>query len=239
MRLNAQAAPPTTPAEALAASLRELVIGFLPDPLFEDRKHWGLQQEMGDHIHWKGQGIHVHPVVVKEMKNHGHWWMVRITAPQMAKSLLFDIRDVIRPEPEKTTFNVFISFECDLEYDKQTWRRGVRTYAGSVRARLRVLLTLKCEMTTRTETTAKLLPDTIFRLRVTDSNLAYDNLVVEHVPGIGGEAARILGDAVHAGMTQWKPSLERNLIAKVNAAIVKAGDTKDVRIGLTSLLGKK
>jgi hypothetical protein len=33
--------------------------------------------------------------------------------------------------------------------------------------------------------------------------------------------------------------MERHLIEKANAAIVKAADTKEIRVGLNSLLGKK
>jgi hypothetical protein len=38
---------------------------------------------------------------------------------------------------------------------------------------------------------------------------------------------------------QLKPSLERKLLEKGNAAIVKAADSKEVRVSLTKLLGGK
>jgi hypothetical protein len=87
--------------------------------------------------------------------------------------------------------------------------------------------------------TKGLLPDAVFRLRVVESDLGYDNLVVEHTAGVGGEAAKVLGDAFIGGVRLWKPSLERRLLAKANEAIVKAADTKEVRLGVTSLIGKK
>jgi hypothetical protein len=40
-------------------------------------------------------------------------------------------------------------------------------------------------------------------------------------------------------MHQWHPSFERDLLAKADAAIVKAGDTKEIRIGLSRWFGKK
>jgi hypothetical protein len=62
---------------------------------------------------------------------------------------------------------------------------------------------------------------------------------VEHIAGVGGEAAKLLGDAARSSMKHWHPSFERRLIEKANEAVVKAGDTKEVRLGLTGLLGKK
>jgi hypothetical protein len=63
--------------------------------------------------------------------------------------------------------------------------------------------------------------------------------VVEHIAGLGGEAAKLLGDAARGSIKQWRPSMEHELLAKANVAIVKAGDTKEVRVSLSKLLGKK
>ena len=104
-----------------------------------------------------------------------------------------------------------------------------------MRARLRVSLNLTCELTTRFEPSARILPDIILRLRVLKATTAYDQLVVEHLPGFGGQPAKILGEVVVDNMKKWHPSIERNLLERLNAAIVKAGDSKDIRIGLSGL----
>ena len=39
------------------------------------------------------------------------------------------------------------------------------------------------------------MPNIIFRLRVTKADVTYDNLVVEHLNGVGGSAARLMGEA--------------------------------------------
>ena len=77
-----------------------------------------------------------------------------------------------------------------------------------------------------------------FRLRVTRAEVGFDNLVVEHVAGVGGDAAQVLGDAARACLHQWRPSLEKRLLDKAAAAIVKAGDTREVRLSLSKLMGK-
>ena len=79
------------------------------------------------------------------------------------------------------------------------------------------------------------LPDLVFRLRVVKSEVAYDDLVVEHVPGLGGDAAKLLGEAVRASIKHWHPGLERKLLEKANHAILKGGDSKEVRVSLSKL----
>ena len=71
---------------------------------------------------------------------------------------------------------------------------------------------------------------------MTKADLKYDNLKFEHIAGVGGEAAQIIGEAAHAAVTQWRPSIERDLLARANAAIVKAGGEREVRLSLTKLL---
>ena len=46
-------------------------------------------------------------------------------------------------------------------------------------------------------------------LKVTKAELGYENLKFEHLAGVGGEAAELIGEAGHKLLTQWKPSLER------------------------------
>jgi hypothetical protein len=134
-------------------------------------------------------------------------------------------------------FTALLAADADVVLDRQTWKQGVRFYSGSVRARLRVQLALRCEAVTRIEG-GKLLPEAVFRLRVLQAEVGYNNFVVEHIAGVGGDAAKVLGETAHATLQRLRPSLERRLLEKANAAIVKAGDTKEVRVILLSLLGK-
>ena len=100
-------------------------------------------------------------------------------------------------------------------------------------------MTLHCEATARLDDSGGLLPDALFRLRVLQAESGFDNFVVEHIAGLGGEAAKLLGDAARGSLKQWRPSMERELLARTNAALVKSADTKEVRVSLSKLLGKK
>ena len=77
------------------------------------------------------------------------------------------------------------------------------------------------------------------RMRVKEAKLNYYDLTVEHTAGVGGDLAKTFGDVFHEAVKTLKPSLEQKLLSKANAAIVKAADTKEVRLGLGKLFGGK
>jgi hypothetical protein len=211
------------PGGDLAGRLREFVLTGLPQPLFEDHRKWGLQK--------KGP--------LGKMRNDGRWWRVTVTGRDLRDTLLLDVRDVATPRPGTTAFTLHLVFDAGVLLERQTWVGGARLYSGSTRARLRLRLTLGCEAVTRLEKNGSWLPDAVIRLRVVRSDFRYDNLVVEHTAGLSGEAAKLLGDAFVGGLRRWKPSLERRLVEKANAAVVKAADTKEVRVSLLGLMGAK
>jgi hypothetical protein len=218
--------------------LRELLVRNLPTPLYEASPGWGRTVKTTTGFRWTGSGLRVHPHARKEDKNDGVWRKVRITAEDLPRSLLCKLRDIQHPEPGRIIFQVLLAFDARVQYEQQNWKAGVRLYSGSARARLQVQLTLDCELSTRLEWAGKIPPDVVFRLHVVRSNLSYNHVVVEHIAGVGGEAAKLLGEAIQRGIHQWRPSLERNLLTKANAAIEKAADTKEIRIGLGSLLSE-
>ncbi len=226
-------------AAPLAASLRALLIEAVPQPLYKDDSHWGQQKVVAVGVKWRGQGLRVHPEPQYQARNHGRWWKVQVTADQLAERLTLEVRDLERPEPGKLRFTACLAFDANVEFERQTWDEGRRLYSCSVRARVRLKAMLRCEVLTKVESNGGLLPETVFRFRLLQTNVGYENLVVEHIAGLGGDAAKLLGEAVVTGMKQWHPSLERRLLEKANAAILKAGDTKEVRLGVSSLLGKR
>lgn len=232
-----KATPPAMSSDTLASSLRVLLLDFIPSPLYEDHKQWGMQKDV-DKVKWRGKGLEVHPERVKVKKNDGKWKKVVVTTPLLEKTLTLEVRDLKVVGTGKSTFTVYLAFDSHIDYDQQNWKAGTRVWAGSVRGRMRIHLTLNCELQSHLETT-KLLPALVLRLRVLKSDIHYDKLVITHVPGIGGDLAKLLGEAVHETVKALKPSLERKLLEKANAAIVKAADTKEIRLGFEKLLGGK
>src|SRR5262249_15518225 len=147
-------------------------------------------------------------------------------------TLRLAVGNLQRPEPGRLTFDVFVAFDANILFEQQVWDAGVRLYSGETRARCKGLIGLNCEAGTRVEKGKGLLPDAVIRLRVLGSYFHYDHLVVEHTAGVGGTAAKLLGDALIGLVREVRPDLEKELRERASAAIVKAGGTKEVRLGL-------
>src|SRR5579864_2847501 len=206
---------PATPSSAeLAGIFRALLLNHLPDPLVEGQINWGRQIP-----------ARFGPL----MKNNGIWRRYRIVAMSPAQTLTVDIKNLKPVDAERTTFEMLVGFDAQIEFQQQLWERNLRLYSGSTLARARVVAVLQCEVTTRVDSGKGPLPDFVFRLRVVKANLNYKDLDVVHIAGIGGDGAKILGEALHGLMLELKPSLEKDLLERANTAIVKAGDTKEVR----------
>ena len=225
--------------DELATIFRGLLTSAMPDPLFQQNIDWGKQRNVPNGVTWKKDGLVLKPVKQEKMKNDGVWRRIKAEAINPDKTLTLKVSNVQKPEKGKLTFDVEITLQTRITFEQQFWKSGVRIYSGETRARCRPILKLKCESTTRTEKNGSLFPDVVFRMRVIDAKLTYDQFKVEHTAGVGGEAAEMLGEAVIETIKQVRPSIERNMLEKANKSIVKAADTKEVRLSLGKLLDGK
>jgi hypothetical protein len=221
------------PKDELAGALRGLLIKNLPDPLYEAAPNWGHQSE-GRRITLPGRR-RTQIEMKHEPRNDGVWRRIRVDAVNPAETVVFDIRAVQSPEAGQVNFQTFTAMDVLVNFHQQRWLAGIKVVEGKARAKARVRVILDCEAKTRIDS-SQVLPELVFNLKVAKADLTYDNLKFEHIAGIGGEAAQIIGEAAHAAVTQWRPSIERDLLAKANAAIVKAGGEREVRLSLTKLL---
>lgn len=234
----APAAEPVPVAETahLAKLVRGLMLANLPNPLVQSSRDWGNQREVVTGLKWH----RLKPETQRGMRNDGHWEKVHLDAIDPEKSLGLGIKDLKYPEPGKATFEAMIGLDLRATYEQQIWRAGVRLYSGETRVRCRGAVILTCEATNRLDRKpGSLLPDVILRVRVTEANIFYTDLVCEHTAGVGGDAAKLLGEAAHRFLNRVKPSFERDLLEKANTAIIKAADTKEVRVALDKLLEGK
>ena len=228
----------TGSTDALAGNFRAALVKAMPSPMYEDAKTWGRTKDVTT-IQWRGKGLGIHPEKVVKQKKDGDWRKTRLTADNLADTLVFDLRNLQSPEPGRITFTLFLSFDANVRSDHQKWNEGAKLWDSTVKARMRIKLTLDCDLTARLDDKGELLPDAIIRLHATKADLKYDNLVVEHAAGIGGVAAKLMGEAAHRIVNEFKPNLERDLLAKADAAIVKAADTKEIHVKLSELLVRK
>jgi hypothetical protein len=236
-----RAADQDVPAAAdLARIFRSLLLPNLPDPLVSQDYNWGHQQMTTIGVKWEKEGLLAKPVPIKSLRNDGKWRKISLTADNPDQALEISVKDVQVPETGRMTFSMVLVLPIHAKFEQQIWRTGTRFYSGETRARCKVALQLQCESTSRIDKKpGSFLPDVVLRLRVAEAKLSYFDFVVEHTAGVGGEAAKVLGEAIHDTIKKVKPSLERNLLDKANAAIVKAGDTKEVHLEFSKLFDKK
>lgn len=226
-----------TALDNLEPLLRSLIIEAVPNPLHEDNSHWGGQREVVKGVKWKKKGIVLRPEIMKGLENDGIWWKVRASAPLLANTLKLDLSDPVQTGPGKITFQVLLGFQCEIQYDRQNWKGGVRLVSTSAKAKMYIWLRMQIAVETRLEPTGKLLPDAVIQMRVAGARADYTGLTIEHVGGLGGDAAELFGEALIESVKAIKPSLERKLLERANAAIVKAGKTREVRLSLAKWLG--
>ena len=230
------ARPDPDQVKALEKTVRDLLLKNLPDPVVQSASGWGKQKERVVGVAFRKDGPRLASDPVRGMANHGLWRRIAVRAVNPQQTLAVGIADAAFPEPGRATFTAMIGVDCAIKFEQQLWRRGLRLYSGETRGHCHAAVALKCEVTSRTEPKpGSLLPDLVFRVKVTDAQLFYEKLVIDHTAGVGGDAAKLLGDALLDLVKQAKPDLERDLLAKANAAIVKAADTKDVRVSFGGL----
>jgi hypothetical protein len=214
---------PAPRSEELAAGLRSMLLADLPAPLTAKEHNWGNQVE---NVFGRGK------------KNHGVWRKIRVAAMDPASTLTLVIRDMQQPTPNITKFQLVTGLDVQVDFEQQIWEHGVRVYSGSTKARARVTATLQCEVESHAVPGKGFLPDLVFHLSVKSADLKYRGLDFVHIAGMGGDGAEILGHGLHGLLKLIKPSLEKDLLAKADAAIVKAGDKKEIRVGLSKFLSK-
>jgi hypothetical protein len=232
---TAAAQPPAAPPESLSGPLRAALLACLPDPLHQSSPGWGQTKDVTG-IKWRGQGLHVHPEATHSQRNHGTWRKIRVTAIDPEKTFQFELRDLKQADATHLGFTAFAALDVLVEIEKQKWDAGVRLYSGSLRARMHVQLTLDGTLECRVDAApAGGLPDFVFHLHASRANLTYDHLVVEHAAGLGGTAARLVGELVQDHVHRFHPSVERKLLDRADAAILKAADRREVRVSLSKL----
>jgi hypothetical protein len=226
-------------AEALAKVLRELLLKNLPDPVTKANQNWGHQKAVTVTRH-HAEGLRVWSETSQEMRNDGTWRRTDIRIPYR-DTLKLAVTELTHPEPGKMYATVSVLADrVDLHFEQQLWKTGLRLYSGETRGHCRGALELKAEFSTRTEfKPGSFLPQITLKLQVTNAKLYYEKLVVDHTAGLGGDAARTIGEVLIALVKAVKPHLEQELLQKADDAIVKAAKTQELTLTLDKLMAEK
>lgn len=231
----------TDPAEAAALTqiLRDLAKKHIPDPISKSSQKWGNQKAVTVIRRYR-EGLRVWSEAVQEFRNDGLWRRTTVRVPEPDKIGLA-VTELTHPEPGTLRATVAVVAErVDIRFEQQLWRNGLRLYGGETRAHCAGGLLLKAEVTTKTEfKKGAFLPEITIKLRLTDAELYYEKLVVDHTAGVDGDSAKALGELFIDIAKAVKPDIEKELREKAEAAIVKAVGIREFKIALDKLLQAK
>jgi hypothetical protein len=233
------AAEPDT--AAFAKLLREMLVKKIPAPALESRQNWGQQKLVTVGMDVKRRGpLEWERTPIKALRNDGQWSHMVVTLPDPKTNLAVEIQKLEAAAGGKSEFRLVVRTDhVNLTIEQQNWKNGVRLFSNETRATCRAAIRLDGDITNRTEfKPGSTLPQIVMKLNVTNAELFYDKLTVEHTLGVGGDAAKIIGDATQKLVKTFKPNLEKDLLEKANAAILKAMDEKELRVGLEGLIKK-
>jgi hypothetical protein len=232
---------PTDPveAEALAKVLRDLLKNNLPDPVTKSNHNWGHQKTVNATVLHR-DGLRFWSETVPEMKNDGTWRRTDIRIPDRDK-VAISVPELTHPEEGKMLASLSVVAErVDLHFEQQIWHNGVRLYSGETRGHCKGALSLKAEVITKTEVVkGSFFPTISLKFHIISAELYYEKLVIDHTAGLDGEAAKALGELTIQIIKAIKPHLEKELLEKADAAIVKAAQKKELTVTLDKLMAAK
>ena len=219
---------PTRSLKDFSKLLKEIVVATLPPVLQqESSKNWGQQASVPSM-----QGLKM----IRVMRNHGNWQRWRAFTGPLAHQLELAVNDLRVVDGERFKCKISLALPTTAEYEQQTWQNGLRVFSSSARARLRVKLSLALEASVKLDSKNEILPDVLIDFKVADAKVSYDNFVLENILGVGGDAARLAGEAGRVALKRWLPSVENHALEKGREAILKAGQNREFRINLAKLV---
>ncbi len=229
--------PTEAEAAALAKTLRGLMLDQLPSPLVKANDGWGNQKEFVAGPLMLRNPKKFAPEVPRQMVNDGLWRRVTIQARKPADTLGVGIPELVRPTLETARLALDVEMEIDFRVEHQLWKRGHELYSGETRGHCKAGLKMKAEVTTHLEAKqGAFLPEITLTIKVTDAKLFHDKIYIDHTAGLDGPDAQKAGDFVLEVAKIVKPDLEKQLLDKANAAVMKAVGSKEIKVQLDKLI---
>jgi hypothetical protein len=231
--------PTAEEGAAVAKLMREMALQKMPDPLVTANDGWGKQKEfaVGKVMLRRADKF---PDAPKEIVNDGLWRRFTVSPREPDKTFAVGFAEMVRPTADTLFVTLNVAMDINFRMEQQLWVRGRQLYSGETRGHCKSAVQLKAVVTHKTEfKPGSLLPDVALKITTTEAKLFYDGLTIDHTAGfdLKGEDAKKAGDFVIDLVKAVKPDLERQLLEKGNAAIVKAAGTKEIKVQLDKLVG--
>lgn len=228
--------PKPEEAAAIAKLMRDMALQKMPTPLVKSDDGWGKQKDfvIGKRMLRNPEKF---PDAPTEKFNDGLWRRFTVNARDPEKTLAIGFAEMVRPAADQLDVTLNVALDIDFRMEQQLWIRGRQLYSGETRGHCKSAVQLKAVVKHKTELKpGSLLPEIALKVTTTDAKIFYDGLVIDHTAGLDGEDAKRVGDLVIDLIKKVMPDLERQLLEKGNAAIVKAAGTKEIRLQLDKLM---
>jgi hypothetical protein len=221
---------------AIAKLMRDMALKHMPDPLVKSSKGWGKQKEFAVGKVMLRNPNRVGPEMPRELFNDGLWRRFTVTAREPADTLAIAITELVRPAEDTMLVTLDVSMDINFRMEQQLWKRGLELYTGETRGHCKAGVRLKAQVVhTLAFKPGSFIPDVTLKVTTTEAQLYHDKIVIDHTAGLDGADAKAVGDLVLDLVKTLKPDLERELLEKGNAAIVKAAGTKEIKLQLDKL----
>ncbi|AMV28394.1 hypothetical protein VT84_28580 [Gemmata sp. SH-PL17] len=222
----------------LSKTLRTLTLANLPEPLVKANDGWGKQKEFVVGAVMLRNPKRFGADAPRQMVNDGLWRRTTVTARKPADTLNVAIADLVRLDANTANLALDTEMEIDFRVEHQLWKRGIQLYSGETRGHCKAGLKIKAEVVSKSEKLpGSFFPKVTLLIKVTDAKLFHDKIIIDHTAGLDGEDAKAAGDFVLDTVKTLKPDLEKQLLDKANAAIMKGAGSKEIRLELDKLLG--
>lgn len=229
--------PKPEDAAAIAKLMREMALQKMPDPLLKSNDGWGKQKEFAVGKVLLRNPNRVPPDLPREMFNDGLWRRFTVTAREPEKTLAIGFTEMVRPAPDRMNVTITVAMDINFRMEQQLWARGRQLYSGETRGHCTTAVQLKAQVAQRFEKgNGGLFPNVVLTVTTTEAKLFYDKLVIDHTAGLDGEPAQKVSELAIDLIKKLMPDLEKQLLDKGGAAIVKAAGTKEVKLELDKLM---
>lgn len=232
---QARAQSPQRQVEAaLSGVVRDAIVREIGGMKAEFSDGWGHQARV-----WTGktkvvfQGIKSKVEKIYDTVNDGQWKKGWARLENARNEFDFQVRNFRKtPGFKEIKFQIYVRAYMRAGGQVRAYKNGIKLYDvdGSGRARVHLTIDMKVYLSNK---------GTRINWEAENVDFKYSDVVVDKVGVLGGESARLLGDAVKKAITQWFPQKERDAIAKAKNAVYGAlsGSAK-LRSELTQIINK-
>jgi hypothetical protein len=220
-QLPGSSAPAIKPEQilegALSGAVREALIESLAGPPYPFANKWGNQITIktpdGGHWVWEGVKSRFETHYREDRLNHGLWIRGTVALENPAQELFLNFSDFSSaPRLLEVTFKVYARAMFRANAEVREYNHGAHLFSVNTGARAvgHLSLTMKVYLTANA---------TKLGWQVVNSDLSYSDVTLDRVGTMGGESAKIVGDAMTGSFKQFFASKREKMLADARTKI--------------------